>query len=63
MSLKKIWNKITNNQKYQEFKYLKQKEKNIKLFKNKFEEEINQINKKINKQHKLNFYTLVMRQI
>ncbi len=55
MSLKKIWNKITNNQKYQEFKYLKQKEKNIKLFKNKFEEEINQINKKINKQHKLNF--------
>ena len=47
MFLKKIWNKIVNNQKYQELKYLEQKEKNILLFKQKHEPIINLIREKI----------------
>ena len=55
MFLKKIWNKIVNNQKYQELKYSEQKEKNILLFKQKHEPTINLIRDKIEKKSVLNF--------
>ena len=55
MFLKKIWNKIINNQKYQELRYSEHKEKNILLFQNKHENQINFIKKNIDNKKKLNF--------
>ena len=55
MSLKKIWFKIFDNQKYRESKYLEQKENNILLFKKRHEPEINLINNRIKEKNSLNF--------
>lgn len=55
MFFKKIWNKLTNKQKLRELKYLQDREKNVILFKNKYEVEINSIKNKIYKKKKLNF--------
>lgn len=55
MFFKKIWYKLTNKQKLRELKYLQDREKNVILFKNKYEVEINSIKNKIYKKKKLNF--------
>jgi len=55
ISLKKIWFKFTNKQKYQDYKTFQKKEKNIKIFKDKYENEINSIQKKINEKRELSF--------
>ena len=55
MFLKKIWNKIINNQKNQELRFFKEREKNLSLFKDKYEDQINLIKKNIKNKNKLNF--------
>ena len=55
MFLKKIWNKIINNQKNQELRFFKEREKNLSLFKDKHEDQINLIKKNIKNKNKLNF--------
>ena len=46
MIFKKFWAKLTNNQKYQVFKYKQQLKKNVLIFKKHYENEINLIKKK-----------------
>ena len=55
MFFKKIGYRLTNKQKLRELKYLQDREKNVILFKNKYEVEINSIKNKIYKKKKLNF--------
>ena len=55
MSLKKIFYKILNNQKYKELKYLEEDKNKIHQFKNIFEEKIISIQKRIDRQKCLNF--------
>ena len=55
MFLKKTWLKFTNNYKYKELKYIEQRKRNILIFKDQHEDEINNIQKKIKEQKKLNF--------
>ena len=55
MLLKKLWYKLTNNQKYKDYKISIKKEKDIKTFKNKFENQINNIQKNIEEKKELTF--------
>ncbi len=55
MFLKKFWYKYFDDNKYREIKYLEQKKKDNHIFFNKFNKEINLIEKKINDQKQLNF--------
>ena len=44
--LKKFWYKITDKQKHKDYKISLKKQKDIKIFKDKFEDQINNIQKK-----------------
>jgi len=55
MPLKKFWYKITNINKYKDYKILQEKEKNIKIFKDKFEKELTDIQSKIKDKKELSF--------
>lgn len=55
MFFKDYWTKITNKNKYQELKNIKQRKKNTDLFKKNFLLKINEIRNKIDNQKELNF--------
>lgn len=55
IDLKKVWLKLTNQKEYLNYKILKKKEKDIKIFKNDFENQLSEIQKNINKKSELSF--------
>ena len=55
ISLIKFWYKITNKQKHKDYKIFLKKKEDIKIFKEKFEKQINNIQQKIKDKNELSF--------
>jgi len=55
ISLKKFWYKLTNKEKYSNYKIFLNKKENIKIFKNKFENKLNNIQNNIKNKNELSF--------
>ena len=55
ISLKKFWYKLTNKEKYNNYKIFLKKEENIKIFKNSFEKKLDNIQNNIQNKNELSF--------